>query len=78
MDNGDIEDYRTVINETLQVLYMRANEDGKRFKSDNYIGMELENLQTNIEQLREAITKLIYGVDDRITNLQAKLKGDDK
>lgn len=30
------------------------------------------------EQLREAITKLIYGVDDRITNLQAKLKGDDK
>lgn len=46
-----IEDYKQVINDTLKVLYMRGNEDGKRFKSNNYIGMELENLKTNIINL---------------------------
>lgn len=46
-----IDDYKRVINGTLQILYKRGNEDGKRFKTDNYIGMELENLKTNVINL---------------------------
>lgn len=72
MDNGDIEDYRTVINETLQVLYMRANEDGKRFKSDNYIGMELENLQTNILNLLEDCGDDVVKFKDAISKVFAR------
>ena len=64
MDNDDINDYRRVIHDNLKSIYM----DGK-MHGDGYLGMSLENLETNIlnmlsdcdndiDQFREAISKV--------------------
>lgn len=64
MNNDDINDYRRVIHDNLQTIYM----DGKMHGS-GYLGMSLENLETNIlnmlddcdndtNRFREAISKV--------------------
>lgn len=67
-----IDDYKRVINETLKVLYMRGNEDGKRFKTDNYIGMEMENLRVNILNLVEDCENDVDKFIDSITKIFVK------
>lgn len=72
MSNDDINDYRQVIHDSLKIIYM----DGK-MHGDGYLGMSLENLETNIlniiedcnnnlDEFKEAISKIFGRPYDKV------------
>lgn len=48
MDKDSVQDYRQVVHDNLKILYM----DGK-YGGDGYLGMSLENLETNVLNMLE-------------------------